>query len=294
MSTREIFVITGQSGSGKSSVLRLLEDQGFYTVDNLPAPMLPELAKLLADDARGIDKGIAAVVDARSAASLNVLPSVVSELRNAGHQVTLLYLEASEEVLTQRYRFTRRRHPLGFMASILEGIRVEKQAIAPLREMADFALDTTHLSTSELRYEVLSLLGRGRENVDVLVSSFGFKYGNPHDADFVFDVRFLANPYYEERLKEKSGLDEEVREFIFQNSPADAVLRQCYELLETVLPLYHSSGKNYMHVAIGCTGGRHRSVFAAGWLGERLRQIEGVSVRVAHRDMERHQKDGQP
>lgn len=192
-----------------------------------------------------------------------------------------------EETLIQRYRFTRRRHPFGFKASLLDGIRAEKKMLQSVRKLADLVVDTSRMDSSGLRSHVLTLIDRSREYVDVLVSSFGFKYGNPADADFLFDVRFLANPYYEPDLRDKTGMDDQVRQYIFEHSPANSLLCSCYDLLASILPLYHSSGKNYMHVAIGCTGGRHRSVFAAEWLGERLRQIQGVSVSVEHRDIHR-------
>ena len=263
-----------------------LEDQGFFTVDNLPAPMLPALASLVGGRSSE-ERDVAAVVDARSEALLTELPSAIRALRDQGVRLTVLFMEASEETLIRRYRFTRRRHPFGFKESLLDGIRAERQMLHAVRQLADLVIDTTRFDAAELKRHVLSLIDKGKESVDVLVTSFGFKYGNPADADFLFDVRFLANPYYEPELKDKSGLDEPVRQYIFERSPANEFLCSCYDLLASILHVCHNSGKNYIHVALGCTGGRHRSVFAAEWLAERLSQLPGVTVNVNHRYLKR-------
>lgn len=287
MLLKRLVIVTGLSGSGKSSVLDLLEDQGLFTVDNLPAIMLPELVHLLSDSEQSRENGIAAGIDARSVQMLDDFPRVLSQLRSQNIPVQVLFLEASEDVITQRYSFTRRRHPLGFMTSLIDGIRTERLKLAPLRMLADRVIDTSALTPQQLNNEILEILGRNTFGLQVLITSFGFKYGSPKDADFVFDVRFLANPYYEPQLRNLSGKDEKVRCFIYQHNTTNAFLRQCLELLETILPVYHCSGKNYLHIAVGCTGGRHRSVFVAEWLAERLSRIEGVSCLLKHRDIDK-------
>ncbi len=287
MFPRKFLIITGLSGSGKSTVLDLLEDQGLYAVDNLPVVMFPDLLSLLAGNLQARDNGIAATVDARSGKLLDDLPKTIENLRGRGVDVGLLFLEASEDTLTRRYNLTRRRHPLGFMTSLLDGIRTERQKLAPLRALADQVIDTSTLTSAQLRSEILVILGRNPRGIEILVSSFGFKYGCPQDSDFVFDVRFLANPYYEESLRKLTGKDDAVRRYIYQQSAADAFLRQCLELFETILPVYHASGKQFLQIAFGCTGGRHRSVFAAEWLVERLQRIDGVSCVLRHRDMDK-------
>ncbi len=287
MLLRKLLIITGLSGSGKSSVLDLLEDQGLYVVDNLPVVMVPQLLSLLADNIQARENGVAAIVDARSGKLLDHLPKIIQGLRDQGVDVALLFLEASEQILTQRYNFTRRRHPLGFMTSILDGIETERRRLAPLRALADQVIDTSSLTSTQLRNQILSMLGRNPTGLEVLISSFGFKYGCPQDSDFVFDVRFLANPYHNKALRDLNGTDEAVRSYIYRHSATVAFLQQCLELFETILPVYHASGKHYLQIAFGCTGGRHRSVFVAEWLAERLQRMNGVVCALRHRDIDR-------
>ncbi len=294
MLPKKLLIVTGLSGSGKSSVLHMLEDMGFFTVDNLPVAMLPQLVELLSQHAQAVENGVGAVVDVRSAGFQDRLPAVLEELKKKGIDVQIIFLEATDEVLLRRFSFTRRRHPLGFMNSLLEGIALEKRLLAPYRLLARRVIDTSSLSSGQLRSEITELLARNPAGLRVTVSSFGFKYGVALDADFVLDVRFLVNPYYVDSLKSLSGLDEAVRKYILADRMAEKFLHQALEFFQTIVPVYHQSGKNFLHIAVGCTGGRHRSVFAAEWLGGRLASVEGVELRVWHRDLERDARGGAP
>ncbi|MDY3869317.1 MAG: RNase adapter RapZ [Pyramidobacter sp.] len=290
MLPKKLLIVTGLSGSGKSCVLDFLEDQGFFTVDNLPVSMLPELLTLLSQNQQAVENGVGVVVDARSSGLQDSRDEVLAELKRLGVDVQVLFLEASEDALLRRYNFTRRRHPMGFMASLVDGIKMERHQLRGFRILADKIIDTSNLSLAQLRGEILFILGKNPAGLQVTVSSFGYKYGVPQDADFMLDVRFLANPYYEESLRHLSGKDEAVRSYIYRNSMASLFLRQSFELFESILPVYHQSGKNFLHIAVGCTGGRHRSVFVAEWLGDRLGRLEGIGCIIKHRDM---QRDGQ-
>ncbi len=287
MYPKKLLIITGLSGSGKSSVLHFLEDQGFFAVDNLPLGMLPELVGILSQHPQALENGVGAVVDVRSAVLHDDLPKVLEGLKSQGVNVQILFLEATEEALLKRYSFTRRRHPLGFMNSLQDSIALEKKQLSQFRIYADRIIDTTDLSMSQLRSEIFELLARNPAGLQVAVTSFGFKHGLLLDADFVLDVRFLANPYYVESLKNLSGRDEPVQKYIYSDRMADVFLHQSLELFENIIPVYHLSGKNYLQIAVGCTGGRHRSVFVAEWLGERLSHIEGVTCQVRHRDLDK-------
>ena len=287
MLPKKILIISGLSGSGKTTVLRLLEDQGFFAVDNLPIAMLPDLAKMLSGHAQALENGVSVVIDARSAVYGDDVEGVLDGLRAQGISVQLLYLEASEEVLLRRYNFTRRRHPLCFDNTLSAGIALEKEHLLRFRAAADQVIDTSDMSIAELKSRILSILARSATDIQLNVSSFGFKYGIMLDADFVFDVRFLVNPYYVAELKDMSGLDKPVQDYILKDRMAPAFLERTLELFQLMIPVYHLSGKNYLHIAIGCTGGHHRSVFAAEWLGARLADIDGVKCSVRHRDLAR-------
>ena len=292
MYPKKLLIITGLSGSGKSSVLHLLEDLGFFAVDNLPAGMLPELMEMLSQHPQALENGVGAVIDVRNAEFKDSLPQVVDELKRKGVDVQVIFLEASDEILLRRFSLTRRRHPLGFMNSLLEGIALENKQLSRFRHVADRIIDTSSLSMGQLRAAIMELLARNPEGLQVMVSSFGFKYGVALDADFVLDVRFLVNPYYVESLKNLSGLDEAVQKYICTDRMTEKFLHQSLEFFETIIPAYHLSGKNFLHIAIGCTGGHHRSVFAAEWLGKRLAAVRGVELQVFHRDIDRDSRGG--
>ncbi|MGN0837465.1 MAG: RNase adapter RapZ [Pyramidobacter sp.] len=294
MVPKKLLIITGLSGSGKSSVLHMLEDQGFFTVDNMPPGMLPELTAMLSQHPGTLEKGVGAVVDVRSAGLQTNIPQVLENLKSQGVSVQILFLEASDDVILKRYSVTRRRHPLGFMNSLHDGIQMEKKQLMQLRKYADRVIDTSRLTLAQLREEITAVLARSPAELQLMVSSFGYKYGMILDADFVFDVRFLVNPYYVESLKHLSGLDEAVRKYICNDRMTEIFLHQTLELFESIIPVYHLSGKNYLQIAFGCTGGRHRSVFAAEWMGEHLSHVEGIVCQVRHRDLERDEQEGTP
>ncbi len=291
MFPKKLLIITGLSGSGKSSALHLLEDQGFFTVDNLPLSMLQELLGILSQHPQALENGVGVVVDVRSAVLREDLPKILDELKSQGINVQILFLEASDDVLFKRYNLTRRRHPLGFVNSLHDSIAIEKEQLISFRLNADRIIDTSDLSMAQLSGEIFELLARDPAGLSVTVTSFGFKYGLLLDADFVLDVRFLVNPYYEESLKNFSGCDEPVQKYILSDKMTGVFLNGTLELFQNIVPQYHRSGKNYLGIAIGCTGGRHRSVFVAEWLAERLAQIDGVSCQVRHRDLDKTQQD---
>lgn len=292
MVPKKLLIITGLSGSGKSSALHMLEDQGFFTVDNMPPGMLPELTALLSQYPGTLEKGVGAVVDVRSAGLQNNISSVLDNLKAQGVSVQILFLEASDDVILKRYSVTRRRHPLGFMNSLMDGIQIEKKKLSQLRNVADRVIDTSNLTLAQLKEEIAAILARSPAELQVMITSFGYKYGMVLDADFVLDVRFLVNPYYVESLKHLSGLDESVQKYICNDRMTGIFLHQTLELFESVIPVYHLSGKSYLQIAFGCTGGRHRSVFAAEWLGAHLSHIDGIVCQVRHRDLERDEQGG--
>lgn len=289
MVPQKLLIITGLSGSGKSTVLHILEDQGFFTVDNLPVGLLPELIKMLSNHPSALENGVGAVVDVRSAAIQDDLPKVLNTLKGQGVNVQILFLEASTDVLLKRYSLTRRRHPLGFMNSLSDSITLEKQQLTQFRRYASRVIDTSHLSIAQLRAEIFAVLARNPAGLEVTVASFGYKYGLILDADYVLDVRFLVNPYYVETLRYLSGRDKPVQKYIYGDRMAGIFLHQSLELFENIIPIYHLSGKNYLQIAVGCTGGRHRSVFVAEWLGEHIGHIEGVTCVIRHRDLDREE-----
>lgn len=288
--SKTVVILTGLSGSGKTVALRALEDQGYTTVDNLPVVLLGPLARLPREDGPG-DGGLAVSIDSRvGGRQLALLPQALTDLRTEGYKVTLIYFEAKDDVLLARFRFTRRQHPYGYRNALGEAIRAERDMLRPLRQVADQVIDTTFLEPVTLKNRLYALLEGHVEKLSLLITSFGFKYGNPTDADFTLDTRFLANPYYEQDLRPLCGLDEPVQAYIYQQSQTEQFLSDCYHLFANLIPHYGASGKNFAHLAVGCTGGRHRSVFVAWWLAQRLAKLEGVAVTVRHRDLEREDK----
>lgn len=287
MLPKKILIVSGLSGSGKSTVLHLLEDQGFFAVDNLPIGMLPDLVKMVSGHQQALQNGICVVIDARSTTPEDNVQEVLKGLKEQGADIQLLFLEAGQEALLKRFSFTRRRHPLGFDNTLIEGIALEKKQLSQFRAVADYVIDTSDLSGAELRSHILSIMARSASDLEVTVCSFGFKYGVPLDSDFVLDVRFLVNPYYVDELKTLSGVDKPVQDYIMKDRQAPEFLARLLELFQMIIPSYHLTGKNYLQIAVGCTGGHHRSVFVADWLGKRLSGIGGVKCKIKHRDLER-------
>lgn len=280
-------IVTGMSGAGKSTALKMLEDMGYFCVDNLPVPLIPKLAELLAVPGSEMNKA-ALGVDIRSGESFRQLEAVMRELDGAQFQYEILYLESSDDVLIKRYKETRRFHPLsGNSGRVDEGICKERKKLDFLKKKADYLVDTSHMLTRELRKELAKIFVQNKEykNLYITVLSFGFKYGIPSDADLVFDVRFLPNPYYIEELRPMSGNDRAVRDYVMRNDKAGEFLIKLIDMIEFLIPNYIAEGKTQLVIGIGCTGGKHRSVTLANELYEALEKAENYGIRIEHRDI---------
>ena len=280
-------VITGLSGAGKSFAIKCFEDMGFFCVDNLPTTLIPTFADLIMHSEQPIHR-VALGVDVREGAYLSRLLDIIRELRTRGHAVEVLFLEASEEALVRRYHETRRRHPLAGDGNALDGIRAERKALSDLREVADRIVDTSALTVHQLKDRLVELYvaPKARPGLAPSLVSFGFKHGVPFDADLVFDVRFLPNPHFVDALRALDGRDERVRTFVLNHPESKELLRRLEDFLRFVLPCYEREGKAYLTVAVGCTGGHHRSVTVAEELKRFLSGI-GYAPTVVHRDLQR-------
>jgi UPF0042 nucleotide-binding protein len=279
----QLVVITGLSGAGKSQASHALEDLGFYCVDNLPPKLIPTFAELCAGSAGRINR-VALVVDIRGREFFDDAAAALQELEARGFSYQILFLEASDDVLVQRYKFTRRRHPLAPGGRVLDGIAEERRRLEPLRGRAHRIIDTSDLGPRQLRERLLEIFGEGPSaGMTVHVLTFGFKHGLPLDADLVIDVRFLPNPHYVPSLRDATGSDEDVKAYVLQWPVTQRFLQLFGALCDFLLPQYAAEGKSQVTLAIGCTGGRHRSVVVGDWLAERLRG-QGFSVLVHHRD----------
>jgi len=283
----QVVILTGVSGSGKSTALRALEDAGFYCVDNLPIVFLEKLLELSGHTAGEVSR-IALVVDAREGRFLGEAPRIIDEVRKQGNDVEVLFLDASDESLVRRYSETRRRHPLaGAGGTVAEGIEAERRAVAELKAIADEVIDTTTLNVHELKRLVTRRFVAGEGTaLGVTIVSFGFRFGIPSHADVVLDVRFLPNPFFVPELRPFPGTDPRVSGFVLGQADARAFLDRAADLFGFLLPRFRAEGKSYLTIAIGCTGGKHRSVAIAGALAERLGQA-GQPVRLWHRDVEK-------
>lgn len=272
------------SGSGKSTAIRALEDAGYFCIDNLPAPLLMKVTEL-----GGGQERLAFVIDVREGKFLKDAPRVIDEARRAGHQVDVLFLDSSDEVLTRRYSETRRRHPLSGADGVASGLSRERSALSELREQAQHVIDTSGLTVHELRRQLTARFGGTQQTqMAVTIMSFGFKYGVPSNVDVVMDVRFLPNPYFVPDLKALTGKDEGVIKYVLERPEAQEFLTRFYEFLSFLLPKYQAEGKTYLTVGIGCTGGKHRSVTLAAELGERLKATPwGPALQVWDRDLGR-------
>lgn len=282
-----LVIVTGMSGAGKSTALKILEDFGFYCADNLPIPLVEKFAELVLNSSGDI-KDAALGIDIRSGDELSEFEKVLANWKQTGFSYQILFLDSSNETLIKRYKETRRSHPLAIGGRIDRGIAAEREKTAFLRREANYILDTSKLLTRELRQKLESIFIQGKEyrNLYITVLSFGFKYGIPVDADLVFDVRFLPNPYYVEELRAKTGNDAGVQEYVMQGGKAQIFLDQLYEMLLFLLPNYVLEGKNQLVIAIGCTGGKHRSVTLANALYARLLGQSEYGVKIEHRDIE--------
>jgi UPF0042 nucleotide-binding protein len=282
-----LVVITGHSGAGKSEAIAAFEDGGYFCVDNLPPRMIASLGQLFRHEGSGVERA-AIVSDVRGGEYFEDLIQVLEDLEADGLRPMVLFLEADEEALLDRYKETRRRHPLAPEGRIVEGIRADRELLAPLRARADKVMNTSDLTGAELRRQITEeLLGQEETGkLALTLLTFGFKNGPPRDADLTLDVRFLPNPHYDDDLRPKTGMDEEVREYVEQGTQAGEFYGRLLPLLEFLVPAYVAEGKSHLTIAVGCTGGRHRSITVADRIRRDLASREDVIVRVKHRDVE--------
>ena len=282
MTSLQVVVVTGMSGAGRSTALRALEDLGYFCVDNIPPALIPHLIDLLTDteELRKVGFG----VDVRTGRFLEGAAEVLDGLIQGGHEVEIVFLECSDDELVRRFSETRRSHPLAPGGNLLDAIHRERERVAPLRARASFVVDTTGITVHDLRRMLVEHMARGgRSHMVTRIVSFGFKFGLPVDADTVFDLRYLPNPHFVPALKPKTGLDREVAAYVLETPEARELLTDLEGMLRKLLPRYEREGKSYFTVAVGCTGGRHRSVAVAEALGAALRDV--TEVRVEHRDL---------
>lgn len=282
----KLLILTGMSGAGKSTAFKMLEDIGYNCVDNLPVPLLKRMIDL-ADQPGEKEQKVVVGIDIRSGDNLSQLQDILEELRNDGKKFHILFLDAEDDVLVKRYKETRRNHPLSGTERIQAGIIKEREAIRFLKEQADFIIDTSHLLTRELKMELQRIFVKEEDfkNLFVTVMSFGFKYGIPSDADLVFDVRFLPNPYYVAELRPKTGNDVEIQKFVLAYREAHEFLDKLVDMIRFLIPNYIKEGKNQLVIAIGCTGGKHRSVTLVNQLFERLETEDSIGIKIEHRDI---------
>ena len=282
-------IVTGMSGAGKSTALKMLEDAGYYCVDNLPVPLIDKFAELVSTPNSEIEKVVIGV-DVRTGQAFRELDQVLDRMTQEGVPFEVLFFEASDETLIKRYKETRRIHPLAGDGRIESGIEKERAELSSIKRRADYILDTSQMLTRDLKSEIdkIFVVNQGvYKSLFVTIVSFGFKYGIPSDADLVFDVRFLPNPYYYEELRNKNGNDPEVQEYVMGFPEAATFLDKLEDMLRFLLPNYILEGKNRLVVTIGCTGGKHRSVTLANALYERMSRHEDYGFKIEHRDLEK-------
>ncbi|MBO4902932.1 MAG: RNase adapter RapZ [Lachnospiraceae bacterium] len=281
-------VVTGMSGAGKSTALKMLEDAGYYCVDNLPVPLIEKFAELVSTPNSEIEKVVIGV-DVRTGHSFSELERVLDQMTESGVPHELLFFEASDETLIKRYKETRRIHPLAGDGRIEAGIGREREELSSIKRRADYILDTSQMLTRELKAEIDKIFVNNQsfKSLFVTIVSFGFKYGIPSDADLVFDVRFLPNPYYFDELKNLNGNDRKVRDYVMGFPEAGEFLNKLEDMLRFLLPHYILEGKNRLVITIGCTGGKHRSVTLANALYERLKGYDDYGFKIEHRDIEK-------
>ncbi|MGA7145255.1 MAG: RNase adapter RapZ [Desulfobacterales bacterium] len=281
-----IFIITGLSGSGKSSAIDALEDVEFYCVDNMPVALLPKFVELPIESNSEI-AGLAFVMDLREKSFLTSYPLIFETLKEKGYQFKILFLEAGEDTLVKRYSQTRRHHPLAQGKSLLEGIRIEKERLKNLKSAADEIIDTSRYNIHELKSVIQNIAQQSKDSAPMSINilSFGFKYGVPHDASLIMDVRFMLNPHFIPKLKALDGKDEKVKDYVLNNDNTRIFLNKFIDLLDYLIPLYEKEGKAYLTIAVGCTGGKHRSVAVAEALFKHLNK-QGSKIIITHRDID--------
>ena len=281
-----LVIVTGMSGAGKTTALKMLEDMGYFCVDNLPIPLLTRFVEMFSEPEEEV-KNIALGIDVRGGQDFSGLQEVLDEMDEKQVSYEILFLDAQDDVLIKRYKETRRQHPLSGSGRVDTGIAKEREKIMFLKMRATYILDTSKMLTRELKLELEKIFVKGESfcNLYITVMSFGFKYGIPQDADLVFDVRFLPNPYYIDELKEKTGNDPEVQDYVMENEKAQVFLDKLTDMVDFLIPNYILEGKNQLIIAIGCTGGKHRSVTLANALYQKLDKQENYGVRIEHRDI---------
>ncbi len=285
-------ILTGMSGSGKSTALKMVEDMGYYCVGNLPISLMESFVELAENDPE-LDK-VAMNVDIRSGQNIGDLVEVLNRLENRGKGFEMLFLECDDEVIVKRYKETRRSHPLAEGGRVGEAISLERERLQPVKRRADYILDTSRLLTRDLQSELRRIFveNQSYKNLYITVLSFGFKYGIPTDADLVFDVRFLPNPYYVEGLRNLTGLDPAIRDYVKACGQYDEFLDRLSGMIQFLIPNYIKEGKTQLVIAVGCTGGKHRSVTVAQGLYECLKSHEDFGLRIEHRDIEKDARRG--
>lgn len=282
-------IVTGLSGAGKTTALKMLEDARYFCADNLPIPLIEKFVSLMAGG-QGTDvENVAIGIDARSGRSLEELENVLNHMQEIGYKYEILFLDAEDRVLVKRYKETRRSHPLAMNGRVDDGIRLEREKIRFLKDRADYIIDTTHLLTRELKREIEKIFvdNAGFHNMVISVLSFGFKYGIPADADLVFDVRFLPNPYYVDGLRPLTGMDDRVYHYVMDNDTAREFAEKLVDMVKFLIPNYIREGKTNLVIGIGCTGGKHRSVTIARVLYDRMSETKEYGLRLEHRDISR-------
>lgn len=279
-------VVTGMSGGGKTTAMKMLEDAGYYCVDNLPVSLLTKFVELMVNPASEITK-VALGIDVRAGQDILNVTEIFSNLKKQGYQYEILFMDASDNVLLKRYKETRRVHPMAPTERVEVGIARERERLADIYKEADYVLDTSALLTRELKEELdrIFVQNEGGHKLTTTVLSFGFKNGIPADADLVFDVRFLPNPFYIDELKTKTGLDQEVQDYVMKFDMAHEFLQKLEDMVDFLLPNYVLEGKNQLVISVGCTGGKHRSVTLAGKLYEYLSRHSEYGIKLIHRDI---------
>ncbi len=279
-------ILTGMSGAGKSTAIKMMEDMGFYCVDNLPIPLLEKFVELSSLQSGELQK-VAVGIDIRSGQALEELRDVLDNVEKSGVKYEILFLDAEDSVLVKRYKETRRNHPLSGGERVDKGIEEERRRLAFLKERADYIIDTSQLLTRELKAEMEKIFVKNQDykNLFITILSFGFKYGMPADSDLVFDVRFLPNPYYVEGLRAKTGNDKEIQDYVLQFKEAHIFLQKLEDMLDFLIPNYIAEGKNQLVISIGCTGGKHRSVTLANEIYKCLSKRTEYGIKIEHRDI---------